>query len=80
MVEVNCETDFVAREQDFRAFAQQVAAIALAQRPPSLAAQPTGTEQRTAAGAAAALSRGPGDARDSRECGHALGEARSWRL
>jgi elongation factor Ts len=37
MVEVNCETDFVAREQDFRAFAQQVAAIALAQRPPSLA-------------------------------------------
>jgi elongation factor Ts len=37
MVEVNCETDFVAREQDFRAFAQQVASIALAQRPPSLA-------------------------------------------
>ena len=25
MVEVNCETDFVAREQDFRAFAQAVA-------------------------------------------------------
>jgi len=38
MVEVNCETDFVAREQDFRAFAQQVATVALAQRPPSLAA------------------------------------------
>jgi elongation factor Ts len=36
MVEVNCETDFVAREQDFRAFAQQVAAVALAQRPASL--------------------------------------------
>ena len=29
MVEVNCETDFVAREQDFRAFAQAVAAMAL---------------------------------------------------
>src|SRR5471032_2121664 len=37
MVEVNCETDFVAREQDFKAFAQQVAAIALAARPGSLA-------------------------------------------
>ena len=30
MVEINCETDFVAREQDFRAFAQAVAAKALA--------------------------------------------------
>jgi elongation factor Ts len=29
MVEVNCETDFVAREQDFRGFAQAVAAKAL---------------------------------------------------
>jgi elongation factor Ts len=38
MVEVNCETDFVAREQDFRAFAQQVAEVALVQRPASLAA------------------------------------------
>jgi elongation factor Ts len=38
MVEVNCETDFVAREQDFRAFAQEVAAVALAQRPASLEA------------------------------------------
>jgi elongation factor Ts len=37
MVEVNCETDFVAREHDFRAFAQQVAAVTLAQRPSSLA-------------------------------------------
>jgi elongation factor Ts len=36
MVEVNCETDFVAREHDFRAFAQDVAAAALAQRPASL--------------------------------------------
>jgi len=36
MVEVNCETDFVAREQDFRAFAQQAATVALAQRPASL--------------------------------------------
>jgi elongation factor Ts len=30
LVEVNCETDFVAREQDFRAFAQEVARSALA--------------------------------------------------
>src|ERR1700755_146721 len=29
MLEVNCETDFVAREQDFRGFAQAVAAKAL---------------------------------------------------
>jgi elongation factor Ts len=29
MIEVNCETDFVAREQDFRDFAQKVAALAL---------------------------------------------------
>jgi elongation factor Ts len=38
MVEVNCETDFVAREQDFRAFAQQVAQSALASRAGSLEA------------------------------------------
>src|SRR5579871_6439423 len=38
MAEVNCETDFVAREQDFRAFAQMVAAAALASRPASLEA------------------------------------------
>jgi elongation factor Ts len=37
MVEVNCETDFVAREQDFRNFAQAVARSALAARPSSLA-------------------------------------------
>jgi len=37
MVEVNCETDFVAREQDFRGFVQQVAAQALAARPASVA-------------------------------------------
>jgi elongation factor Ts len=36
MVEVNCETDFVAREQDFRGFAQAVAAKALATGPASL--------------------------------------------
>jgi elongation factor Ts len=36
MVEVNCETDFVAREQEFRGFAQAVAAKALAARPASL--------------------------------------------
>jgi len=38
MVEINCETDFVAREQDFRAFADAVAAVALASRPSSLEA------------------------------------------
>lgn len=38
MVEVNCETDFVAREQDFRSFAGQVAARALAERLADLAA------------------------------------------
>ena len=38
MVEINCETDFVAREQDFRAFAQEVAHSALAARPANLEA------------------------------------------
>lgn len=33
IVEVNCETDFVAREQDFRRFAAQVAQVALESRP-----------------------------------------------
>jgi elongation factor Ts len=33
IVEVNCETDFVAREQDFRGFAADVARAALAHRP-----------------------------------------------
>ena len=38
MVEVNCETDFVAREHDFRAFAKAVASRVLADRPQSLEA------------------------------------------
>jgi elongation factor Ts len=38
LVEVNCETDFVAREQEFRAFAQAVAECALAAKPASLTA------------------------------------------
>src|ERR1700748_1929080 len=38
LVEINCETDFVAREQDFRGFAQAVAAAALAGKPASLEA------------------------------------------
>jgi elongation factor Ts len=38
MVEINCETDFVAREQDFRAFAHAVAECALAAQPATLAA------------------------------------------
>jgi len=33
IVEVNCETDFVARENDFKAFAANVAKAALTQRP-----------------------------------------------
>ncbi|MGH8288704.1 MAG: translation elongation factor Ts [Steroidobacteraceae bacterium] len=36
MVEVNCETDFVAREQDFRAFAKAIAARAVAEQPQTL--------------------------------------------
>jgi len=36
MIEVNCETDFVAREQDFQAFANDVAKVALARRTPSV--------------------------------------------
>jgi len=38
LLEVNCETDFVARGEEFRAFAQAVAACALATRPASVAA------------------------------------------
>ena len=38
IVEVNCETDFVAREKDFQNFAAGVARAALAQRPADLAA------------------------------------------
>jgi elongation factor Ts len=38
IVEVNCETDFVAREADFQRFAAGVAKTALAQRPADLAA------------------------------------------
>src|SRR5476651_2140187 len=33
MVEVNCETDFVAREQDFRSFAHAVAQCVLEAKP-----------------------------------------------
>ena len=33
MVEVNCETDFVARNDDFTAFAQSIADLALAEKP-----------------------------------------------
>src|SRR4029450_6430375 len=36
MVEVNCETDFVAREADFKGFALAVVAVAAAQRPASV--------------------------------------------
>ena len=38
IVEVNCETDFVARENDFKAYAANVAKVALAERPASLEA------------------------------------------
>ena len=33
MVEINCETDFVAREQDFRRFAADVVRLAITERP-----------------------------------------------
>ncbi len=36
MVEINCETDFVAREQDFRRFAGDVARLTLQHRPVDL--------------------------------------------
>lgn len=38
IVEVNCETDFVAREADFRAFADELAKVALNNRPASVEA------------------------------------------
>jgi elongation factor Ts len=38
MVEVNCETDFVAKNDDFRAFAAEVAQIVARENPPDLAA------------------------------------------
>jgi elongation factor Ts len=38
VVEVNCETDFVAREKDFQQFAANVAKVALAKRPANVAA------------------------------------------
>jgi elongation factor Ts len=47
MVEINCETDFVAREQDFRGFAHAVAECALAGKPADLAAL---SEARLASG------------------------------
>jgi elongation factor Ts len=47
MVEVNCETDFVARGPDFRAFAEAVAERALAARPKDL---PALLEARLASG------------------------------
>jgi elongation factor Ts len=38
IIEVNCETDFVAREQDFQSFAAGVAKVALSKNPSSLEA------------------------------------------
>jgi elongation factor Ts len=38
LVEINCETDFVAREHDFQAFAAEVARAALAHRPAGIEA------------------------------------------
>src|SRR6478735_5131605 len=38
MVEINCETDFVARNDDFRAFANEVAQIVARDRPADVAA------------------------------------------
>ena len=33
LVEVNCETDFVARNEDFQAFAEEIAALVLSEKP-----------------------------------------------
>src|SRR5258708_23800173 len=38
LVEVNCETDFVARSDEFLAFARELARVALDKAPPDLAA------------------------------------------
>jgi len=38
MVEVNCETDFVAKNDEFRAFANQIAQIVMQQQPADVAA------------------------------------------
>jgi elongation factor Ts len=38
LVEINCETDFVARGEDFTAFAQEVARLALAAKPADIEA------------------------------------------
>ena len=38
MVELNCETDFVARGDDFQAFGQQLAALVLTQSVQNVAA------------------------------------------
>ncbi len=38
MVEVNCETDFVAKNDDFRAFAAEIAQIVARENPPDLSA------------------------------------------
>ncbi len=47
LVEINCETDFVARGDDFTAFAKDVAAVALAAKPADVAAL---GEQKLASG------------------------------
>ena len=43
MVEVNCETDFVAKNDEFRAFANQVAQIVMREQPADVAALGGGT-------------------------------------
>ena len=43
MVEVNCETDFVARNEEFRAFANEVAQVVARDRPADVAALTTRT-------------------------------------
>ena len=43
IVELNCETDFVARNEDFRAFANQIAEVAARDRPADVAALATRT-------------------------------------
>jgi elongation factor Ts len=63
MVEINCETDFVTKNQDFRAFADAVAEVALSAGPPDLDAL-----------LAAAMADGQSVERNRRDCIAQIGE------
>ena len=62
LVEVNCETDFVARSDEFLGFARDVGRVALERSPADLAALLTLTPRAAATGAATAGATTPGAA------------------